>query len=361
MSLKLLIDHRLLKKMASSLKQVHPAFDQKSFIKLKGIDDLELKARVQLIRDHLRAHLPADFKKATKILLSSARTHDLRGFDLWPYTEFIQTYGLDHPDFSFQALKELTPLFTSEFAVRPFLTKYPQEGLNYLLLCAQDKDVHVRRWASEGSRPRLPWGEKLQHLIKDPTQTLPILELLKNDDELYVRKSVANHLNDIAKDHPTLVLKTLSRWKEESDQANLSKIEWIVSRALRNLIKAGEPQALELIGASSSAKAQIQNFNLLRDKLKLGDRLTFSFDLVAQTKGKFVVDFVLHFMKANGKLGAKVFKLRDFVLEKRDRVSVKKSHHIKAITTRVYYPGIQKLELMVNGRKQIEVSWTLKL
>ena len=361
MSLKLLIDHKLLVRMASSLKQVHPSFDERAFRKLKGLEDLELKARVQLVRDHLRRHLPQDFQEATKILLASTAAHDLRGFDLWPYTEFVQTYGLDQPDFSLHALKELTRKFTSEYAVRPFLTRYPQASLRFLILCATDPDLHARRWASEGTRPRLPWGEKLHHLIKDPTQTLPILELLKYDDELYVRKSVANHLNDIAKDHPALVLKTLSRWKKEASAEELPKISWIISRALRNLIKAGDARALELIGVSSRARSGVAKFKLVKNKLKLGERLTFSFELTAETSGKFVVDFILHFKKANGTLTGKVFKLREFELKRGESVFVEKGHHIKAITTRVYYPGAQKIELVVNGKSFIVRDWTLSL
>ncbi|RZA13061.1 MAG: DNA alkylation repair protein, partial [Proteobacteria bacterium] len=195
-ALKHFYNKALLTRMGKALGEVYPSFDAKALQKLMArLESLEMKPRVHVIRDELKRQLPEDYSKALSILLASLKSRKITGFDLWPYTEFVQTYGTGDLKRSLAALKAMTPLFTAEFAVRPFLRLHQKATLDYLEACALDKDVHVRRWASEGSRPRLPWGERLQDFVKDPSPTRPILELLKFDDELYVRKSVSNHLN----------------------------------------------------------------------------------------------------------------------------------------------------------------------
>ncbi len=213
-ALKHLIGPSLLKQLASKIGAVDPSFDQKRFLAIeRELLTLELKPRVRLVREALRSELPSDFSHALKILLASVTDGTVTGFGLWPVSDFIQTYGLNHAQLSLDALKQLTPLFSSEFAIRPFLRLFPEKTLQFLKQCALSPNVDLRRWASEGTRPRLPWGERLQAFIQDPAPTLAILELLKFDPELYVRKSVANHLNDIAKDHPKRVIEVLMRWR----------------------------------------------------------------------------------------------------------------------------------------------------
>lgn len=352
----------LLKKLSKALTQAWPQFDQKRFMKLAPrLQSLELKPRVQLIRDELHAQLPKEFPVACQILLKSLKSGDLKGFDLWPYTEFVQTYGLDHPEISMGALKELTQVFTSEFAVRPFINKYPKQTLKYLLNCAKDPNVHLRRWASEGSRPRLPWGEKLNIVIQDPGLTLPILERLKYDEELYVRKSVSNHLNDFTKDHPDLVLKTLKEWKVNAPKKHLPKVDWIINRSLRSLIKAGHPKALKLIGVSES-KIKVSPLRLKSKKLKLNDRMEFDFQLESTSSKpqKIVVDYVVHFKKSNGTNSAKVFKLKTFNLEPKAKIQIEKSHHLKKVTTRKHYPGEHLLAIQINGKTYGQLKWKLE-
>ena len=248
---KLWINRGVLVKIAESIRQDFPSFDSSIFVGIaRELDALELKPRVHRVRDQLRAQLPEDYLKALKILLKAVKRGNLDGFDLWPFTEFVQTYGLDHPELSLEALYVLTEKFTGEFAVRPFLKKHPKLTQDFLMKCATDANVHVRRWVSEGTRPRLPWGERLNAFIEQPKTTLPLLEKLKHDSELYVRKSIANHLNDIAKDHPEVVLGVLKKWKSGAPEIHADKIEWIIHRSLRSLIKAGHPGALTLIGAS---------------------------------------------------------------------------------------------------------------
>lgn len=361
----------LLERMSKALKKVAPHLDHQAFTALAlKLDPLEMKPRVLVLRDELKRQLPTDYPKALRILLKTAKAPELGGFDFWPFSAYVQAYGLDHPTLSLEALKELTPRFSSEFAVRPFLKQDPTGTLAFLKTCARAPDVHLRRWASEGTRPRLPWGERLHAFIENPTLTLPILELLKFDEELYVRKSVSNHLNDIAKDHPELVVKLLKRWKQEAQRAKGTKgaekkhadqVTWIIHRALRTLIKNGHPGALQLIGVSPGAEIKVSDLKLNQKQFNLGDRLEFKFTIQSTTSKpqKLVIDYIVHFVKANQKTSPKVFKLKTFVLSEKTNATVTKSHHLKKITTRVFYPGKHLLEIQINGAVLARAPWVL--
>lgn len=357
------IGPELLKRLAKEISAVHPAFDSKKFLALKTeLAPLELKARVNRVREELRLLLPADYKKSLSIILASVENENLKSFDLWPFTDFIQTYGLDNRKASLDGLKVLTRLFTAEFAVRPFIRLHSEETLAYLLKCAKSSNVHDRRWASEGSRPRLPWGERLTELVKDPAPTLPILEELKFDGELYVRKSVANHLNDIAKDHPDFVIKVLSRWAREArSKEEKERGLWITKHALRSLIKAGNPKALQCIGVDASAKIKVRSFKLEDTVYNLGERMSFAIELQSEADRdqKLVVDYSIHYMKANGKTSPKVFKWKTFDLKAGERLKLSKVHVLKEVTTRVHYSGKHALSVQVNGVVVKTISWDL--
>ncbi len=358
------INEDLLERMSLALSQASSQFNKKDFLEIsRDLASLEMKSRVRLISGQLKKTLPHDYPMALKTLLESTKSQKLKGFDLWPYTEFIQTYGLNHAALSLDTLKILTSLFTAEFAVRPFIKSNPQKTLSFLLACSKDKNVHVRRLASEGSRPRLPWGERLDICIKDPSLTLPILEQLKYDEELYVRKSVSNHLNDITKDHPEFVINLLKKWqKSETSKKHKNKIDWIIKRSLRSLIKEGHPQALQLIGVSTKAKIKVEKLKLNKHKFKLNDRLEFKFQIhsLAKKPQKLVVDYIIHFMKSNKKTSAKVFKLKSVEINAKEILTIKKQHHLKKITTREYYPGVHFIEIQVNGLKYKKLKWFLE-
>ena len=358
-----MIGAELLARIAASLQKSLPAFDKQQLLSLlPELLKRELKQRVSLIREELRRQLPTDFPTAIRIILASLKLGNLRGFDLWPYTEFIQTYGLEHPEISLEGLRKLTPLFTSEFAVRPFLIKHRRQTLAYLLNATKDKDVHVRRWASEGTRPRLPWGERLDEFVKEPTLTLAILEKLKNDSELYIRKSVANHLNDIAKDHPQLVLSKLKSWQKSANQKTAPNINWIVRHALRSLIKSGNREALKLIGATANPQISLNRFTLKKYQLEINEYLSFEFEICSSSnkKQKLVVDYIIYFRMANNKISPKVFKLKTFDIDPKATFKIKKNHHMKLITTRRYYPGEHFVEIQVNGKPYAKSKWHLK-
>lgn len=358
------INEALLKRMAEALKTVYPDFKSSSFLKTsQDLPPLELKARVQRVRDALKQHLPPAFPKAVAILLKSLKSDTLRGFDLWPYTEFIQTYGLEHFDISMEALSILTSKFTSEFAVRPFLVQYPEATYAKLLAWADHPDHHIRRWTSEGSRPRLPWGLKLQKAIQNPRDGLQILEKLKWDPELYVRKSVANHLNDVAKDHPDLVVQTLKRWQQECPPEAEAWFHWIQRHALRTLIKKGYKPALKLMGAGDRALVKCHGFRISQNVYKTSETLYAEFNLTSTAKKpqKIIVDYIIHFMTARGQPSAKVFKLKSCELAPGATLHFTKKHSLKPITTRRYYPGQHRLEIQVNGEVVAGLDWKFKV
>jgi 3-methyladenine DNA glycosylase AlkC len=223
-----------------------------------------------------------------------------------------------------------------------------------------DPSHHVRRAASEGSRPRLPWGERVVSLVEDPDPGLTVLEALRFDPEVYVRRSVANHLNDVSKDHPDRVIETLRRWRRECPAEHLRHLEWIVRHALRGLIKRGHPEALAFIGA---APARVRAGALVLDapRVRVGDHLEFTFTLVSTSDSaqKLVVDYMISFLNARGALSRKVFKLKTFELPARGRITLAKRHAMRPITTRVYYPGAHHLAIQVNGVVVLSRRWHL--
>jgi 3-methyladenine DNA glycosylase AlkC len=361
-ALKHKFDKAHLIRTADALQACHPAFDRKKYLAVfTRLEPLAMKARVRVLRDELRALLPQDYPQALTIVLQVAASGRLAGFDVWPMAEFIQTYGTDDPSASLTALRQITTIFTSEWAIRPFIKKHPEETLRFLLACARDPETAVRRWASEGTRPRLPWGERLHDFIKDPRPAIPILEALRFDDELFVRKSVANHLNDIAKDHPDLAIRLLRTWKKEAGAQHHRKIDWIIRRSMRTLIKEGHPEALSLLGISSDADVEVSRLKLAEKTIRLGGTLSWSFIITAlgTRDQRLIVDYRIHFVRANGRSAIKVFKLKNVTISPGQTLEIAKRHLLKAITTREYYDGIHTLDIQVNGKVRTSGKFVL--
>ncbi|MBY0516952.1 MAG: hypothetical protein K2P81_08595 [Bacteriovoracaceae bacterium] len=357
------INPSVVRKLAKVFKASHPDFNIHHFQKLiLKLNELELKGRVLLLTQGLAVELPEDFRVTAKILKQVIRKKQLQGFELWPISEYISQYGTDHFDESMDLMYWLTQQFTAEFAIRPFLQNDPKRVLKKLGTWIQDENVHVRRWLSEGTRPILPWGGKIQSFIKQPA-TIPLLESLKFDEALYVRKSVANHLNDISKDHPELVVKTLKRWVETAPPIHATKIEWIKKHALRTLIKKGHKGALRLMGVRDDLSLKISGFKLNKKEFKVGDSLEFEF--VLQSTGldvqKIIVDYGLGFVKSNGSLSTKIFKLKTMSIHSKQKVHFKKKHSLKVITTSTFYSGRHELCVHVNGKVLKRVKWDFKV
>lgn len=362
-ALKNLINSAVVKKISSAVSLIYPEFNQRRFqLLLKVMPELALKARVLLITKHLKDELPTDYSESLKILLNIMKTKDLKGFELWPFSEFISQFGLDHFDESMEAMYVLTKGFTAEFAIRPFLLKDHKKVLKYFVKWSSDKDVHVRRWISEGSRPLLPWGQRIPLFIMDPTHTLLLLDKLRFDEELYVRKSVANHLNDISKNHPQVVIEILRMWKRDVPTAHTSKIEWISRHALRSLIKQGLEGALKLMGAVK-AEIELNDLRLNKKRFKINDLILFDFEIFFTSKKvqKLIVDYSIDFMKANGKKSKKVFKLKTLQINPGEILHLTKSHSLKPITTNKYYSGTHYLKIQVNGEILSEIKFSLAI
>jgi 3-methyladenine DNA glycosylase AlkC len=357
---------QVVNQLAGSLKSVWPAFDSISFCQNINprLPELTYSERSQLITDALAQHLPEDFPTAVDILVKSLpgkiEKQEIEGYDgfiILPLSIYVSQYGLDHFELSMRTLYEMTQRFTAEFAIRFFIEKYPERTLAVLAGWAADPNPHVRRLVSEGTRPLLPWAMRLQQFVKDPAPTLRLLDLLKNDPELFVRRSVANHLNDHAKNHPDLVAETLTRWKKEHPGPEMN---WLVKHATRTLVKKGHPGALELIGFKKGADVKVENL-IATPVVKMGDYLEFSFDLISTGKKlqKLVIDYVLYFKKADGSLAPKVFKMTTKSLAPGERISLQKRHSFRKITTRVYYPGEHEVAVQVNGEERGKIDFSL--
>jgi len=343
---------RIVCAFASTLKEFPT--DQFRSDALNGLGELELKERVAHLITVLHQYLPGNFEAAVASITAIKPIWDhgddddpLRGFAAWPIIDYIGVHGLDHPELSLSALKQLTSLFSAEFAIRPFIMRHPDATFQHLKQWCNDPDEHVRRLVSEGTRPRLPWGQQLPGFIDDPMPLLPLLELLKDDESEYVRRSVANSLNDISKDHPDIVIQVCRNWVDDS---NL-KISKLIRHATRTLVKSGHPDVFGLLGYSETPQLSVQSLHLDRQHIELGESISFSL-LIKSTASKqqrVVIDYAVHLMKANGKSAAKVFKLKSVTIEPGKTVELHKSHPFKKITTRKYYTGQHAIELLVNG------------
>ena len=354
--LKNFFDRRLVQQIADRISLIHPEFAAAHFVKAVDAElhALDLKQRLVLIARELRAFLPADYPVALDILLAileddrhSFEPIEDPGFRLLPIPTFVERYGLAHPRQSLDAMAIITSYSSCESAIRPFITRYPEQTMAKLCAWAQDSNEHVRRLVSEGSRPRLPWAPQLREFIADPMPALALLEHLKDDNSLYVRRSVANHLNDISKDHPELLLERMNVWKDGASSERM----WLINHALRSLIKKGDPQALAILGYGEP-RVTLHDLKLSPERLCFGDELRFSFRLqgVGDEAQPLMIDYVMHFVKANGKRVPKVFKLKKAKLQAGGYLSLSKSHAIRPISTRRYYAGLQRLEIQVNGR-----------
>ncbi len=358
-----MINPVVVKKTSSVFKAVHPAFDEKNFQKISAkLKDLELKARVLAITEGLRIGLPENFSASAKILEKVLAEKKLTGFELWPISEYISQFGTNHFDESLELMYQLTQQFTSEFAIRPFLLKDPNRILKKFEAWLTDDNVHVRRWISEGTRPLLPWGAKIPSFVTTPA-TIHLLDALRYDEELYVRKSIANHLNDISKHHPELVVETLKGWVKAAPKNHREKIDWIKKQALRTLIKKGHPKALSLMGVADKTEVKISQLKLNKEKFKLGETLEFNFVLesTGSTAQKIIVDYGIGFLKSNGSISTKMFKLKTVELAPKEKLVIKKSHSLKAITTTTFYSGEHELALQVNGKILKKTAWQFKV
>lgn len=361
--LKNLIHPGLVTDMAENLAKQDKDFDRERFLSsaLAGLEDLELMQRAMLVRDALIDTLPGEFPAAATLLgaaLPDGEEDGIRGWALLPVNQFVAMKGLDHFDISLALLKKLTPHFTAEFGIRTFIHADQDRALATISGWISDDNPHVRRLASEGTRPRLPWAMRLPALVRDPAPILPLLTALIDDPEEYVRRSVANSLNDIAKDHPALIADFVGRHISgaSSDRKRLLK------HASRTLLKQGHSQALANFGFAAATDISAE-LTISTPDVRFGSHAAFSL-LIGNTSGdaqNLMIDYAVHHRKANGLLAPKVFKWKSLVLAPGETARLEKSHAIRPITTRVYYPGTHRIEIQINGQSVAAGDFVLSM
>jgi 3-methyladenine DNA glycosylase AlkC len=349
MDIKDLLNKQTVGTLAGAVQTGYRAFDRETFLaRVFDVDwpARELKQRIRHITAVLHDFLPEDYQATLDILRQVMP--DVEGIVQWVFTDYVQVYGLDDWEASIPALEEFTQQMSAEFAIRPFIVRYPERTMAQMLAWAGHESAEVRRLASEGCRPRLPWGIRLQALVADPSPILPILERLKNDESGSVRKSVANNLNDISKDNPDVVLDLLRRWQADATE----EVGWITGHALRTLVKKGHPEALALLGYGSAPEIAVHNLSVEPQSIQIGDDVTLSFDIESLADGplNLMIDYVVYHMRANGTLSPKVFKLAKKTIQPGDLLHFEKKHSFAPVTTRKYYPGEQAIEPKVNGQ-----------
>jgi 3-methyladenine DNA glycosylase AlkC len=333
------------------LKEEYPAFDSEKFVNSvcdEKWPERELKEKMRHTTLCLHKYLPEDFSEAVAIL--QAIVPKVTGFEAIVLPDYVEVFGIDYPEISVPALGVLTTCGSSEYGIRPFLNRDLKGTMKHMLAWADNEDFKVRRFASEGCRPRLPWGMGVPALKKDPSLILPILEKLKNDPEEFVRKSVANNLNDISKDHPELVLDICERW-----QGNSKNTDWIIKQACRTLLKQGNKRAMLLFGFANPGQMQIENLQFTDLSPKIGNEISFSFNLNLLTKKKQKVrlEYIVHFVKSTGKTSPKVFQMKEVVLPPGVH-QVQKKHSFVNMSTRKHFAGKHTFQIVVNGEVKAE-------
>jgi 3-methyladenine DNA glycosylase AlkC len=343
--------------IAKSLTTVYPDFLSEQFLQSVFSDSweqLELKQRMRHIALCLKQWLPENYHDAIAIMIKASPK--VSGLIVMSFADYVELYGQEYWELSMQALEEFTKSCSSEYAIRPFLDLKPQRGMQQMLMWAGHENEHVRRLASEGCRPRLPWAMALKKFKKDPSPIIPILEKLKNDPSEYVRKSVANNLNDISKDHPELVLGLCESWQGKS-----ANTDWIIKHACRTLLKSGNKRAMLLFGFGDPEHVNIPFFEAEVGSTFIGDQIQLSFQMEVNEKQskKIRLEYLVYFVKANGKTSPKVFQISEKVWKPGKHTIVFK-HSFLQRTTRRHFPGTHRFELIINSEKKAETSITLK-
>jgi 3-methyladenine DNA glycosylase AlkC len=315
-----------------------------------GLADLEMKARVLQVADSLAAALPDDFTESAKVLRAALDRPGFDGWIIYPVNDYVARFGIDHPRAALPLLADLTPRWSCEFAVRPFIEQHPVLTFEYFDRWIESDDEHLRRLVSEGSRPRLPWGSRLRAFVEDPSPTVPLLDRLVDDPSLYVRKSVANHLNDISKDHPDLAVGTASAWLSSDSSGDPDRRRWVASHGLRSLVKAGHPEALRLLGYDPEAEISLTAFKVTPQEIEVGEAITIEFGLLSESPVPVIVDYSIHHAGAAGMRSAKVFKLKRTVLEPEVETRFRREHRIREVSVRRIRPGAHLVSVQVNGR-----------
>ncbi|HBG7381131.1 TPA: DNA alkylation repair protein [Clostridioides difficile] len=353
--LKNMYNRESLYEVAVAIQSAYNSFKVDEFIKStmdETWNNLELKARCRNISMSLGMYLPEDYKEALSILEKSVTGFYFAFF----FPDFVEVYGQDdiNWDLSISALERNTKYWSSEFAVRAFIIKDEERMMAQMCKWSKHKNEHIRRLASEGCRPQLPWGQAISKFKKDPTPVLPILEQLKTDTSTYVQKSVANNLNDISKTHPDLVISIAKDWYGKNKSTN-----WIVKHGCRTLLKKGNRDVLALFGYDDTTSINIQDFTLETTSISIGENLTFSFKILAKKATKTRLEYGIDYVKSNGKRNKKIFKISEVSLKENEKKSYMKKHSFADVSVRRHYPGIHSITIIINGVEKGKLDFEL--
>lgn len=358
-------DDQLVNDLARRFAAVDPAFDAGRFRAAVGqLEPLKMKERVRAISNALKSTLPAEFPTAVKQLrqgfgpIAGLAPNPVSGFPVWVALQFVEDFGLHHHAESMAAMHELTQRFSAEFAIRPFLQQHPEATMAVLRQWLHDASDDVRRLVSEGTRPRLPWAGQLPAFIADPQPVLALLEPLLGDRSEYVRRSVANNLNDISKDHPDLVVAWLA--KAASSQGASAHLKWIASHSCRSLIKAGHAGALALLGFSGAPKLTVRKFSATPAQIALGGEVQLQLEIESSGTGsqRLAIDYAIHFQKKRD-TSRRVFKWAKRTLLSGEVIKIDRTHAIVPVSVRTYYPGEHMIEMLINGISVARTSFFL--
>lgn len=362
--LKNIYDDTFINNLGKAVMIHYPAFDQAAFTRRvfnETWQELELKDRMHRIAHGLAAGLPGDYLSSLDIILKVAETLQKSvgsGFEYMFLPDFVEQYGMEGEmenfDASVTALEELTLIGSAELAVRPFIIRYPKKMMSRMNRMAKHPSEHVRRLASEGCRPRLPWAMALPEFKQDPSPVMKIVKRLINDESLYVRRSVANNLNDISKDHPDVVMDIA-----EQRYGKNANIDWVIKHACRGLLKQAHPRALKLFGFGDTSHLTVSKLKLPK-QVDLGSQMEFSF--VIQTKkksiGKLRIEYGIDFMKSNGRTSRKIFQISESTISATEK-HISRKHSFKPISTRRHYPGKHGFSILLNGTEVANRSFLL--
>lgn len=338
-----------LRDFARVIRTKMPSFDEDRFISLvlgSGWENLELKARMRRISESLRETLPPDYVQALDLLEAIAES--CRGFPYMFFPDFVERFGLEHWERSIRALEKFTPMSSSEFAVRPFLLRDLERMAAQMREWSRHPDEHVRRLASEGIRPRLPWALGVPALKRDPSPIWPILERLKDDPSEYVRRSVANNLNDISKDHPETVAETVRLWKGKSPLT-----DWVLRHGSRGLIRAAHPEVMAAFGLLPAQGVEVRDWSLSSGAIANGGsvEVRYSLRVPEGEPQKLRLELAVTFPRPGGKHYRKLFKLSEKEAGPGTSVEGVRRHSFADLSTRRHYPGVHRLSLIVNGQE----------
>ena len=343
--------------LAEAIEAVEPSFDTAAFRRLIHKDDFALMALKQKMRHVticLHAALPSDYAQALTILRRVGPAFS--GFNAMVFPDYVECYGLERWDLSMDALADFTLLCSSEFAVRPFIAADAGRAVSHLYAWSSSDNEHLRRLSSEGCRPRLPWAMALPDFKTDPTPILPILETLKDDPSEYVRKSVANNLNDISKDNPEIVLDICDHWLGQSPRT-----DWIAKRGCRTLLKAGNTRALMLFGFGDPTGVTVDNLALDNDSPQIGDSIRLTYNLGVEGEKPILLrqEYAVAYMKARGKPSRKIFQINEVEYEP-GVYSVTRKLSFADLLTRKHYPGAHEIAIIVNGEEKASIAFELR-